>query len=131
MFMTAQISDDGQYMWNGTEWVPNPAAAAPAAPAAAMPAQAVVAPMMVQQPSSTVVTSSGAPEKSIAVAYLLWFFLGWLGAHQLYMGRGIGIWLISLFTLQGCGIWWLIDLFLIPSSTRMMRTGGQQVIVVH
>ncbi len=105
-------------MWNGTQWVPNPSS--------------VVAPMMVQQPMTTVIASPGAAEKSIAVAYLLWLFLGWIGVHHLYMGRGIGIWLISLITFQGIGFWWFFDLFLIPSSTRKVRTTTQQqVVVVH
>jgi hypothetical protein len=41
-----QLSEDGQHMWNGTEWIPNPDAAV-SAPAPAMveaaPAQAIIA----------------------------------------------------------------------------------------
>ena len=103
--MTGQISDDGQHMWNGTEWVPNPAAAAPAAPAApvaaAMPAQA----------------AGGAPiaqgdQKDFLVALLLSIFVGGLGVDRFYMGY-IGLGVLKLLTLGGCGIWWLIDLILI------------------
>ncbi len=37
---------------------------------------------------------SGGGEKNVTVAYLLWFFLGGLGAHRMYAGRvgsGIGM----------------------------------------
>ena len=39
------------------------------------------------------------------------------------MGRGVGVWLLSLITFQGLGLWWLIDLFLIPSSCSKVRGG--------
>jgi len=61
------------------------------------------------------------PKPSMLVAYILWFFIGWLGVHHLYMGRGIGIWLVALISLQGFGFWWFIDLFLIPSSCSKVR----------
>jgi TM2 domain-containing membrane protein YozV len=47
------------------------------------------------------------------VAYILWFFLGYLGIHRFYCGRYISgiIWFLTggLF-----GIGWIIDIFLIP-----------------
>ena len=60
---------------------------------------------------------------SAILAYVLWFFLGLFGIHHLYMGRGVGVWLLSLITLQGLGLWWLIDRFLIPSSCAKVRGG--------
>jgi TM2 domain-containing membrane protein YozV len=71
--------------------------------------------------------------KSMAVAYLLWFFLGWLGIHRFYLGRtGTGVAqllmgliggvltliLIGWFVLAAEGIWLLVDIFLIPAMTR-------------
>lgn len=29
-------------------------------------------------------------QKSVGIAYLLWFFFGWLGVHKLYLGNRIG-----------------------------------------
>ncbi len=70
---------------------------------------------------------------SMLIAYLLWFFLGWLGAHRLYLSRflsglfmlalwGIGTafaWiLIGYFLLIPWAIWWFIDIFLIPGMVR-------------
>lgn len=72
-------------------------------------------------------------QKSIGVVYLLWFFLGSLGIHRMYLGRkgsGIAIlllnilgWLTVVFLIGFVffilvGIWVFIDLFLIPGMTR-------------
>ena len=52
-------------------------------------------------------------ERSILIAYILWFFFGVLGVHRFYCGRYItGI--IWLLTGGLCGIGWVIDIFLIP-----------------
>tara|TARA_Y100001980_G_C14368146_1_gene173911 strand:- start:95 stop:409 length:315 start_codon:yes stop_codon:yes gene_type:complete len=80
-----------------------------------------------QQQGVVMASNAGAGPDTL-VAYLLWFFLGIFGAHHLYIGRGIGIWLVSLFTMQGLGFWWLIDLFLIPGSCASRRNGGMVII---
>ena len=82
--------------------------------------QAVHQPVAVAQPA--MVAPVRHPPSAI-LAYVLWFFLGLFGIHHLYMGRGVGVWLLSLITLQGLGLWWLIDLFLIPSSCSKVRGG--------
>lgn len=49
-------------------------------------------------------------QKSKLTAYLLWFFLRWLGAHKIYVNKtGMGI----IYTLTGglFGIGLLVDLF--------------------
>ncbi|MGV7240347.1 TM2 domain-containing protein [Caballeronia sp. M23-90] len=70
-----------------------------------------------------------AQKKSVGVAYLLWFFVGYLGGHRFYAGRtGTAIvqllltifgactamFGIGLFVLGIVGLWILIDAFLIP-----------------
>ena len=84
--------------------------------------------MQMGVPGMTTAIAMPGNGKSVLVSYLLWFFLGMFGAHHLYMGRGIGIWIVSLITLQGFFIWLLVDLFMIPGSTTMQR-GGQIVIM--
>ena len=69
-----------------------------------------------------------ARSKSPVLAYILWFFLGFLGAHRLYSSRvpsgllQFAIWGIGTLTtmiligwvfLAVWGIWWVIDAFLI------------------
>ncbi len=52
-------------------------------------------------------------KRSILVAYVLWFFLGYFGAHRFYCGKYITgiIW----FCTGGIfGIGWLIDILLVP-----------------
>lgn len=57
--------------------------------------------------------------KSKGVAYLLWLFFGFFGAHRIYLERtGSGIAQLIL-TLTGIGLlvtlpWWIADAFLIP-----------------
>ncbi|WP_215113804.1 TM2 domain-containing protein [Exiguobacterium sp. s63] len=61
-------------------------------------------------------------KRSLLVAYLLWFFLGALGAHRFYfkkIGSGIAMVLLVVLTLGFgaiiTGIWALVDAFLMPS----------------
>lgn len=61
------------------------------------------------------------PPLSLAVAYVLWFFLGLFGFHHFYLGKvGRGVpWLLTggLFTVG-----WFIDLFTLPSQMRQVNT---------
>jgi len=78
--------------------------------------------------------------KSALVAYLLWFFVGMLGAHRFYLGRWVsGLIMLVLFGIGSAlsfilvgylplaivGLWWLIDALLIPgmiaSAVAWMR----------
>jgi len=69
-----------------------------------------------------------ANKRSPVVAYLLWFFLGYLGVHRFYLkhtGSGAAMLALSIvsfiltFVLVGIlgflviGVWWIIDAFLI------------------
>lgn len=51
-------------------------------------------------------------EKSKSIAYILWIFLGGLGAQRYYAGD-IGMGIAMTLTLGGLGVWSLIDVFLI------------------
>jgi TM2 domain-containing membrane protein YozV len=70
-----------------------------------------------------------ANKKSVAVAYLLWFFFGLVGGHRFYLGKiGTGAVMLAIallsfllmaifigfFTIAIVGIWALIDAFRIP-----------------
>ena len=60
------------------------------------------------------------PDKSLGVAYLLWFFVGFLGVHHFYLGkvgRGIGY----LLTFGWFMIGLLIDLFTLPSQVKRIN----------
>jgi TM2 domain-containing membrane protein YozV len=67
-----------------------------------------------------------ANKKTALVAYLLWFFLGWFGGHNFYLGRiGVAITqLILSLTVVGLVItivWVLVDAFLIPGWVRQQN----------
>lgn len=60
------------------------------------------------------------PDLSLGAAYLLWFFLGFLGVHHFYLGkvgRGIGY----LLTFGWFMIGWFIDLFTLPSQVQRIN----------
>ncbi|MCT8972112.1 TM2 domain-containing protein [Microbaculum marinisediminis] len=74
-----------------------------------------------------------ALSKSAVLAYILWFFLGFLGAHRLYSARvlsGIlqfllwGLGWLTMWILIGWAfwalwaLWWVIDAVLIPGWIR-------------
>jgi TM2 domain-containing membrane protein YozV len=74
-----------------------------------------------------------AESRSVLLAYLIWFFLGYGGVHRMYLGRWIsGFVMLALFGLSllltlvfigylGLGLimlWWVIDALLIPGMTR-------------
>lgn len=50
--------------------------------------------------------------KSTATTWILWFFLGNIGAHRYYLGK-IGTGVAMTLTLGCLGIWTFIDIFLI------------------
>jgi TM2 domain-containing membrane protein YozV len=59
-------------------------------------------------------------QKDVGIAYLLWFFLGALGAHQFYLGK-IGRGIFYLLTAGGFLIGIVIDLFTLASQTRRVN----------
>ena len=54
-------------------------------------------------------------QRNFLIAIILSVFTGCLGVDRFYMGY-IGLGILKLITLGGCGIWWFIDLILIATK---------------
>jgi hypothetical protein len=77
-----------------------------------------------QPPVTNVYVQSGhagaLPPRSTGAAYLWWFFLGAVGAHQFYLGK-TGRAVSYIFTLGWLGIGIIIDLFTLPAQVRQIN----------
>ena len=67
-------------------------------------------------------------KKSTGTTWLLWFFLGGLGAHRYYLGK-TGSAIAMTLTLGGLGIWSLIDLFLISGMIKKKNSEIEAEII--
>ena len=68
--------------------------------------------------------AAGSSDKKILPAFLLCFFLGFLGLHRFYVGK-IGTGVLMIFTLGGLGIWALIDLIMIVVGSFTDKEGNK------
>ncbi|WP_405566454.1 MMPL family transporter [Streptomyces phaeochromogenes] len=84
---------------------------------------AVVPPRSRPGPTPRQDSAPRAP-KSVAVAYLWWFFLGLFGMHHFYLGR-TGRGLLYLCTLGICGLGWLADALTLP---RQVRSANARIV---
>jgi TM2 domain-containing membrane protein YozV len=61
-------------------------------------------------------------DKQRSTAFLLSYFLGFVGADRFYLGHfGLGIG--KLLTFGGCGLWWIIDVILCALDVVKDRDG--------
>jgi TM2 domain-containing membrane protein YozV len=54
-------------------------------------------------------TAYFSSDKTPAVAFILAWFIGYLGIHRMYMGTSTGTIIAYIITGGGCGVVWLID----------------------
>ncbi len=69
------------------------------------------------QVDDTRATFAFANLKDPTVALIISFFFGYLGVDRLYIGDYV-LGIIKFLTLGFCGLWSLIDLFLIMDATK-------------
>jgi len=96
------------------------APAVPVAPAVPAPGDATQAAMA--GGSEQAVAGGGASDKKILVAFLLCFFLGWLGLHRFYVGK-IGTGIVWLITWGIFGIGTIVDLIMLAVGAFKDKEG--------
>ena len=64
--------------------------------------------------------------KKLWVAYLLWFFFGFLGIHKFYLNKII-IGILYIFTGGLLFIGWFVDLFTLPSQVDLYNLRMQNL----
>lgn len=64
--------------------------------------------------------------KEFLIAVVLSALVGELGVDRFYLGY-VGLGILKLLTLGGCGIWWLIDLILIATG-NLKDANGQELV---
>lgn len=67
---------------------------------------------MAPPPGAMPLAQGAAPPKPWMTTLLLCLFTGVVGGHRFYVGK-MGSGAIMLFTLGGCTIWTLVDLYMI------------------
>ena len=73
--------------------------------------------MLLQAPENKTIVIQSIDFKNPTLALILSIFVGYLGIDRFYIGdtgQGIG----KLLTAGGCGVWQVIDWFLIMDATR-------------
>ncbi len=65
--------------------------------------------------------------KSKSTALLLSWIIGWLGADRFYLGD-VGLGILKLLTLGGCGIWSLIDAILLTVGSWDKDANGHYLV---
>ena len=65
-----------------------------------------------------------AEKKNFVIALILSILVGSFGVDRFYLGY-IGLGLLKLFTLGGCGIWSLIDIILIATGNLKDANGNE------
>lgn len=73
--------------------------------------------MLLRAPENKNLTIQSIDFKNPTAALILSLFLGWLGVDRFYIGD-VGMGIGKLLTAGGCGIWEIIDWFLIMDATR-------------
>lgn len=68
------------------------------------------------QQTNTNQGGQGSIKRSWIVALVLSILFGYVGVDRFYLGQG-GVGFLKFITLGGCGIWYIIDIFMIATKS--------------
>jgi TM2 domain-containing membrane protein YozV len=71
-----------------------------------------------------------AIRKDSRVAYGLWCVTGIFGGHRFYLGD-TGRSVAMLFTLGGCGLWTLLDVFFVGRRVRTVNRARRAAVMAR
>ena len=81
-----------------------------------MPQLGMIKEKLATMPEEKFTLISGTSYQNATTVFIISILVGGLGVDRFMLGQtGLGI--LKLITAGGCGIWWLIDLFVIKNKT--------------
>ncbi len=83
----------------------------------------ILAKKLPKEERSSFLIACNQEAKDTTTILLISFFFGGMGIDRFVIGDTV-LGLLKLLTLGGCGLWWLIDLFLIMDATKMKNAAS-------
>lgn len=80
-----------------------------------------------EQMKKKILKKANPKQNKPKIALILGIFLGWAGADRFYKGD---IWLgiFKLISFGGLGLWWILDLFIVPKQVNQEHQSSKMTL---